>query len=165
MTPVQREWEDRIVQSPWNVSAEYFRQKQGEQQPIIDLSQIQSSRQELEARQKAIEERVSRLEADKPAAEATPSHGYVVKVGEHYIYTDLTEEKGIGIGTVLIILREGVEELRHPVTGRPLGQVLEEVGTARVVELRPAFSIAEVVKVKAGEAIQVKDRVRPAATR
>ncbi len=85
--------------------------------------------------------------------------GYVVEVRGRRLYADLTVKEGVGIGTTLVILRE-VGELKHPVTGKSLGQADEEIGIARVVEIRAAFSIAEIVELKPGEEVRVKDRVR-----
>ncbi len=90
--------------------------------------------------------------------------GYVVDVQGRRLYIDLTVREGIGVGTMLDILREG-GELKHPVTGKSLGHADEEIGKARVVELRSDFSIAEIVELKAGEEIRNKDRVRARITR
>lgn len=85
--------------------------------------------------------------------------GYVVDVRGKRLYTDLTIREGLGIGSTLVILRE-VGELKHPITGQSLGQADEEIGRARVVELRARFSIAEIVEVKPGQEVRTKDRVR-----
>jgi hypothetical protein len=90
--------------------------------------------------------------------------GYVVEVRGRRLYTDLTVREGIGLGTMLDILRE-VGELKHPVTKKSLGQADEEIGKARVVELRADFSVAEIVEVKPGEEIRIKDRVRAPTAR
>jgi len=47
----------------------------------------------------------------------------------------------------------------HPVTGELLGELDEEVGTARVTEIRDRFSVAEVQSVAPGAQVQVRDRV------
>jgi hypothetical protein len=49
----------------------------------------------------------------------------------------------------------------HPVTGEMLGELDEEVATARVTETREKFSVADVQTVATGAKIQVKDRVVP----
>ena len=85
--------------------------------------------------------------------------GYVVEVRGRRLYTDLTVREGLGIGSRLVILRE-VGELKHPITGKSLGQADEEIGTARVVELRAGFSVAEITEVKPGQEVRTKDRVR-----
>ncbi len=102
--------------------------------------------------------------AGKTALPAATPLGYVVEVNGRRLYTDLTVREGLRIGTMLSIIREG-HELKHPVTGRPLGQVDEEIGKARVVELRAAFSIAEIIEVKPGQEVRIKDRIRNATIR
>lgn len=110
---------------------------------------------------------VARTEPAAPAQSALPRPdllGYVVEVRGRRLYTDLTVRDGLRIGTPLLIVREG-GELKHPVTGRSLGWSDEEIGRARVVEIRAAFSIAEIVEVKPGQEIRVNDRVRQATAR
>ncbi len=51
--------------------------------------------------------------------------------------------------------------IMHPVTGEKLGELDEEVATAKVVELRDKFSVAEIQSVSAGSQIEVRDRVVP----
>lgn len=104
---------------------------------------------------------VARTEPAAPAQSALPRPdllGYVVEVRGRRLYTDLTVREGLKIGTRLVIVREG-GELKHPVTGRVLGRTDEEIGTARVVELRSAFSIAEIEEVKPGQEVRIKDRL------
>ena len=59
----------------------------------------------------------------------------------------------------LVSLRRDRIPIVHPVTGELLGELDEEVGTARIVELRDKFSVAEIQAVTPGSQIQVKDRV------
>jgi hypothetical protein len=47
------------------------------------------------------------------------------------------------------------------VTGEVLGELDQEIGTARVVELRDKFSVAEIEVVEPGAQIRVRDRVVP----
>lgn len=104
---------------------------------------------------------VARTEPAAPAQSALPRPdllGYVVEVRGKRLYTDLTVRDGLRIGTPLVVLREG-GELKHPVTGQSLGHADEEIGKARVVELRAAFSIAEIIEVRPGQEVRIKDRV------
>ncbi len=153
----QAEWEERIVRTPWAVSSEYFRQRRAEDQPVLDIPQLKRSREELEAKQKEMEERVSRLESARSAAEPAPFLGYVVRVSGRRIYTDLTAGQGAAPGVRLSIFRE--QELKHPVSGRVLGKTIEEIGRATVVEVGEEFSAAEIGDLPPGEMIQPKDRV------
>ena len=63
-------------------------------------------------------------------------------------------------GTVVSIRRDKIP-IVHPVTGEKLGELDEEVATAKVVELRDRFSVAEIQTVGAGSQIEVRDRVVP----
>jgi len=45
------------------------------------------------------------------------------------------------------------------VTGEILGELDEEVATARITETREKFSVAEIQSVTPGLAIQIRDRV------
>jgi hypothetical protein len=89
-----------------------------------------------------------------------PKRGYVVYVDTTRIVIDLTAVDGIRAGTLVSLRRDAIP-LVHPVTGEVLGELDEEVGTARVTEMRERFSVADVQTVAPGARIQVKDRVVP----
>jgi hypothetical protein len=84
--------------------------------------------------------------------------GFVVYVDTTRIVIDLTSADGVKPGSVVSLRRDRVP-IVHPVTGEVLGELDEEVATARVVELRERFSVAEVQTIVAGAQIQVRDRV------
>jgi hypothetical protein len=97
------------------------------------------------------------------AVAATPEpepvkRGLVVFVEPSRIVVDLTAADGLRPGTMLSVRRDQIP-IVHPVTGEVLGQLDDEVGTARVIETRDRFSVAEVQSVAAGSQIQVRDRV------
>ena len=89
-----------------------------------------------------------------------PKRGFVVYVDTTRIVIDLTAVDGIRAGTLVSLRRDAIP-LVHPVTGEVLGELDEEVGTARVTEMRERFSVADVQTVSPGARIQVKDRVVP----
>src|SRR5499427_5456649 len=89
-----------------------------------------------------------------------PKRGFVVYVDTTRIVIDLTAVDGIRAGTLVSLRRDAIP-LVHPVTGEVLGDLDEEVGTARVTEMRERFSVADVQTVAPGARIQVKDRVVP----
>jgi hypothetical protein len=89
-----------------------------------------------------------------------PKRGFVVYVDTTRIVIDLTAVDGIRAGTLVSLRRDAIP-LVHPVTGEVLGELDEEVGTARVTETRERFSVADVQTVAPGARIQVKDRVVP----
>jgi hypothetical protein len=97
--------------------------------------------------------------APLPAVEI-PKRGYVVHVDTTRVAIDLTAADGLRPGTVVSIRRDKTP-IVHPVTGEKLGELDEEVGTAKVVELRDRFSLAEIQTVSAGSQIELRDRVVP----
>jgi hypothetical protein len=87
-----------------------------------------------------------------------PTRGFVVFVDTTRIVVDLNANDGLRVGSLISLRRDKIP-IVHPVTGELLGELDEEVGTARIVELREKFSVAEIQGVTAGSQIQVKDRV------
>jgi hypothetical protein len=97
------------------------------------------------------------LPAPKPEP---PKRGFVVYVDTTRIVIDLTSVDGLQPGSLVSLRRDKIP-LVHPVTGELLGELDEEVATARVTEIRDRFSVAEVQNVAPGSQIQVRDRVIP----
>ena len=93
-----------------------------------------------------------------PAPEP-PKRGFVVYVDTPpRIVIDLTAVDGLQPGQMLSLRRDRIP-IVHPVTGEVLGELDDEVATARVTEMRDRFSVAEIQSVAAGAQVQVKDRV------
>jgi len=92
-----------------------------------------------------------------PAPKA-PERGYVVYVDSARVVIDLTNLDGLRPGTLLSLRRDRIP-IVHPVTGEMLGELDEEVGVARVTEIRDRFSVAEVQSLAPGASVQVRDRV------
>jgi hypothetical protein len=84
--------------------------------------------------------------------------GLVLFVDTSRIAVDLTAGDGMRPGTLLSLRRDRIP-IVHPVTGEVLGDLDEEVGTARVTEVRDKFSVAELQSVAPGASVQIKDRV------
>jgi len=91
------------------------------------------------------------------APASAPPHGYVVYMDTTRIVVDLTGKDGVQPGSIVSLRRDKIP-IVHPVTGEILGELDEEVGTARVTEVRDKFSVAEIQGVENGSKIQVKDR-------
>jgi hypothetical protein len=83
--------------------------------------------------------------------------GLVLFVDTSRIAVDLTATDGMKPGIVLSLRRDRIP-IVHPVTGEVLGDLDEEVGVARVTEVRDKFSVAELQSVAPGASVQVKDR-------
>jgi hypothetical protein len=82
----------------------------------------------------------------------------VVYVDTTRIVVDLTAADGVKPGSILSLRRDRIL-IVHPVTGELLGELDEEVATARVTEIREKFSIAEIQTVSPGADVKVRDRV------
>src|SRR5205823_5668509 len=93
-------------------------------------------------------------------APTPPERGVVVYVDSARVVTDLTNLDGLRPGSVLSVRRDRIP-IVHPVTGEMLGELDEEVATARVTEVRERFSVAEVQSIAPGASVQVRDRVIP----
>jgi hypothetical protein len=91
-------------------------------------------------------------------AVAPVKQGLVLFVDTSRIAVDLTAGDGMRPGTLLSLRRDRIP-IVHPVTGEVLGDLDEEVGTARVTEVRDKFSVAELQSVAPGASVQIKDRV------
>jgi hypothetical protein len=87
-----------------------------------------------------------------------PERGYVVYVENTRVVIDLTNLDGLQPGSLVSVRRDRIP-IVHPVTGEMLGELDEEVATARVTEIRERFSVAEVQSVAPGANVQVRDRV------
>ncbi len=90
-------------------------------------------------------------------APETVPRGYIVHVQAPLIVVDLTAADGIQEGSLLSLRREHVA-LKHPVTGEYLGELDEEIGTARIIELRERFSVAEIQGTRPGFEPRIRDR-------
>jgi hypothetical protein len=98
----------------------------------------------------------SRPGTPAPGANGTP-RGYVVFVDTTRVVVDLTAKDGLRPGSVVSLRRDKIP-IVHPVTGELLGELDEEVGTAKVVEVREKFSVAEIQGIAPGAQIKLKDR-------
>jgi hypothetical protein len=89
-----------------------------------------------------------------------PKRGYVVWADTSRIVIDLTAQDGVAPGSVVSLRRDKIP-IVHPVTGELLGELDEEVATARITETREKFSVAEIQTLTPGAHVEVRDRVVP----
>lgn len=94
-----------------------------------------------------------------PAPEP-PKHGFVVWADTSRIVIDLTAQDGIHPGSLVSLRRDRIP-IVHPITGEKLGELDDEVATAKVTEMRDKFSVAEIQTVAPGAQVHVQDRVVP----
>lgn len=94
------------------------------------------------------------------SVESPAERGYVIFIDTNRVVIDLTAQDGLAPGSV-VSLRRAQVPIVHPVTGEILGKLDMEVATAKVVEIREHFSVAEIQSVTPGAQVKVKDRVVP----
>jgi len=71
LTESQKEWEEKVIRTPGLVSAEYFRQKQPPSGDFdLGLGRLFGRSKEDEQKQKSLEERIAKLEAERAAGPA-----------------------------------------------------------------------------------------------
>lgn len=125
---------------------------QGAPYTVPDPAPVKSSVREAKAEGKAKPGTPTAVEAN-----GLP-RGYVVFVDTTRVVVDLTAKDGLRPGSVVSLRRDKIPII-HPVTGELLGELDEEVGTAKVVEIREKFSVAEIQGITPGAQIKLKDRV------
>jgi hypothetical protein len=98
------------------------------------------------------------VSAPAPPQPETPKRGFVVWVDTTRIVIDLTTQDGVQPGAVVSLRRDRIP-IVHPITGERLGELDDEVATAKVTEIRDKFSVAEIQTLAQGAEVRVKDRV------
>ena len=98
----------------------------------------------------------ARAPAPSGAIRSEDRRGYVVLVDGVRVVIDLADGEVKKDGLVAITRRQA---LTHPVTGEPLGEITLEVGRARILEVQPKFSVAELIGFKPGLTVKPQDRV------
>ncbi len=102
--------------------------------------------------------------AERIAAAFPKVIGRVIGLERERILLDLGAKDQVIPGLELQIYREG-QEFKHPYTGQVLGRLDRDVGRARVLEVHPNFSAAEVIQQAEGTMVQQGDHVRVTSAR
>jgi tetratricopeptide (TPR) repeat protein len=84
--------------------------------------------------------------------------GVVIKKEKRFVYTDLGSRTGIKGDMGVIIYRKG-EEIRHPLTGKYLGQDMKNLGVADIEEIHEDFSKAKLIDTSVDGDIRTTDMV------
>ncbi|MBI4391441.1 MAG: hypothetical protein HY575_06110 [candidate division NC10 bacterium] len=82
--------------------------------------------------------------------------GYVVLVDGMRVVIDLADGEVKKDALIAITRRQA---LTHPVTREHLGEIILEVGRARIMDVQPKFSVAELIGFKPGLTVRPQDRV------
>ena len=90
--------------------------------------------------------------------------GRVIGLEQERVLVDLGQKDRVIPGLELQVFREG-QEFKHPYTGQVLGKLDRDVGRVRIVDVRPNFSLAEVIQQSEGTMVQQGDHVRVTAAR
>ena len=83
--------------------------------------------------------------------------GYVIGVNGDELTLDIGANKNIKKGMKCIVYREG-KEIIHPITKKVLGIETEELGTIKLTNVYPNYSIGKVIKMKSG-IFQIGDKI------
>src|SRR5690349_22729849 len=83
--------------------------------------------------------------------------GYVVNIDSNTVYVDWNSASGIKKGDIFQIYTPGTE-LKHPVTGKVLGQTKKKTGSGFVTEIQEKFSIG-VITDRAGDGPKAGQRI------
>jgi hypothetical protein len=102
--------------------------------------------------------------AEKIAAAYPKVSGRVIGLEGERVLLDLGADQKVAPGLELQVYREG-EVFKHPYTGQVLGKLDRDVARIRVLEVQPAFSVAEVIQQAEGTMVQQGDRVRVTSAR
>jgi hypothetical protein len=90
--------------------------------------------------------------------------GRVIGLEQERVLLDLSAKDKAIPGLELQVFRPG-EEFKHPFTGQSLGKMDRDVGRVRILEVHPAFSLAEVIQQAEGTLVQQGDLVRVPSAR
>jgi hypothetical protein len=96
--------------------------------------------------------------ASKVASDFPLVEGHVTRKEKGFVYTDLGSESGIKGDMGVIVYRLG-QEIKHPLTGKSLGQDMKSLGTARLQEIHEKFSKAKLSDASGGSDINAQDLV------
>jgi len=102
--------------------------------------------------------------AERIAAAFPKVTGRVIGLEREQVLLDLGAKDQVIPGLELQVYREG-QEFKHPYTGQILGKLDRDVGRARILEVHPNFSRAEIIQQAEGTMVQQGDHVRVTSAR
>ncbi len=75
--------------------------------------------------------------------------GLVINIQGNQLTLDFGSNKGVKKGMKCIVYREG-DPIIHPVTGKVIGRKVKQICVARITEVMPAYSLAEIERALSG---------------
>ncbi len=76
-------------------------------------------------------------------------HGYVINLSEAKVTLDIGRNNGILKGMKCTVYNEG-EKIIHPVSGKVIGKMINEICIVQITDVFDAYSLAEIKQVKRG---------------
>ena len=120
---------------------------------VMEIKDVYSEDRSASTIKQMMEGLASKVASGFPLVE-----GHVIRKEKGFVYTDLGSESGIKGDTGVIVYRLG-QEIKHPLTGKSLGQDMKSLGTARLQEIHEKFSKAKLSDASGGSDINAQDLV------
>ena len=120
---------------------------------VMEIKDVYSEDRSASTIKQMMEGLASKVASDFPLVE-----GHVTRKEKGFVYTDLGSESGIKGDTGVIVYRLG-QEIKHPLTGKSLGQDMKSLGTARLQEIHEKFSKAKLSDTSGASDINAQDLV------
>ena len=111
---------------------------------IISAQDAYSSRISLYQISEMVNELAQKFSKDLPIVK-----GLVINIKGQKLTLDFGANKGVKKGMKCIVYREG-DPIIHPVTGKVIGRMINQICVARITEVMPGFSVAEIEKQLSG---------------
>lgn len=148
LTESQKEWEEKVVRSPWLVSDEYFRQRDPGGTFDLGLGKLFGRSKEDEQKRKGLEERIAKLEAEL-AAGAAPTGGFTAGASRAKV---VVAEGRSPVNRVAMVALE--PEIPNP---KAFGRIPMEI-VASALEKEPRLIVVEPPMV---DRVLQDQRIRP----
>lgn len=120
---------------------------------IMDVKDVYSEDKSPAAVKELMDGLASKIARGFPLTE-----GLIIKKGSKEVYTDVGASAKTRRHTGVIICRKG-EEIKHPVTGKSLGQNIIKLGEGYIEEIHEGFSKVRVSDKLKDQDIKIKDMV------
>lgn len=120
---------------------------------IMDIRDVYSEDRSAASIRQMMDGLASKVAGGFPLVE-----GHIIKQEKGFVYTDLGTGSGIKGNMGIIVYRKG-QEIKHPLTGKSLGQDMRSLATARFQEINEKFSKARLSDAPGSSDVKVQDMV------